>query len=502
MANDVAIVFDCGSTNAAVIAVDSLGQIIASASNPNGPTVPPDAGSEGRRIWDLEEVWGKLADACRQVCAGLDTARIKGITVTTFGADGAPVRADGSLTYPVICWQDDRTEQLASDITDQISAEELFNLTGYQIISFNTILRLMWLRQIAPQALDEADQWLMMAGLLSMKLSGESSIDPTAGGTMMAMDMGQRDWSPRMLALADLDASFFPPWKQPGEVIGQVTPQAAQQTGLPPGIPVVAAGHDTQFAAIGSGARPGEAILSSGTWEILMVRVDQFQPNQLGFREGLMFECGAVPGWWDPQLLMMGSGVLEWIREQFFSATTDRQQAYEQMIAAAREIELGSDGVTLIPAFVSDTGPHKKHNTHGTILGLELQTSGAHLYRAGLEGLSFQMRSALDILHQALGFEAEGLRVVGGGSRNQLWNQIRADVTGLPVTTIAQREATVLGATLFAFVGAGVFASLDEALASVEMDETTFEPSAATATYDALYERYCQVPPALSEFYA
>ncbi len=509
MSTDVAIVFDCGSTNAAAIAVDSQGQIVGSASYPNvqRPQLVGGAGDdrpakEGWRMWDLEEVGDKLGRASQQVCGQLDTNRIKAVTVTTFGADGAPVRADGTLTYPVISWQDERTEQLAKDITGDISAADIFNLTGYQIISFSSILRLMWLRHNAPAALDEADSWLMMPGLLSMKLCGEKSIEPTSAGTMMAMDMGQRDWSEQMLSLAQVDDSFFPTWVEPGEVIGLVHAQAAEQTGLPEGIPVVAAGHDTQFAAIGSGARPGEAILSSGTWEILMLRLDRFQPNQLGFQEGLLFECDAVPGWWNPQLLMMGSAVLEWIRHQFFSTITDRHEAYPQMIAAAQQIDPGSDGVTVIPSFVSDTGPTKKYHTQGTILGLEPQTSGAHIYRAGLEGLSFQMYSALNILAQAVGFQPQGIRVVSGGSRNELWNQIRADVTGLPVTTIAQREATVLGAALFAFVGAEVFSSVDEAIDQVQMNESTFEPSTASDVYPDLYQRYLQVPPALSDFYS
>ena len=500
MPDELAVVFDCGSTNATVVAVDGRGQIAKSAGHPNAPV--PTPGGEGWRIWDLEQVWGKLADACQQVCAAVDSKRVKAVTVAAFGADGAPVRADGTLTYPVICWQDDRTEQLAREIIGHVTAQDIFDLTGYQVISFNTLLRLMWLRQNAPQALDEAHCWLMMPGLLSMTLSGQPSIDPTSAGTTMAMDMGQRDWSGRMLALADLDESFFPAWVEPGQVIGQVTSRAAQQTGLPAGIPVVAAGHDTQFAAIGSGAQPYEAILSSGTWEILMLRVDQFQPSQFAFEEGVLFECDALAGWWDPQLLMMGGAVLEWIREHFFSAASDRRRTHEEMIAASADIHPGSDGVRMIPSFVPDTGPTKKLKTRGTIFGLNLQTSGPHVYRAALEGLSFQLRSALEILQETVGFQARGLRVVGGGSRNELWNQIRADVTGLPVTTIAQREATVRGAALFAFVGAGVFSSLEEAVSQMHTDEITFEPSAASHTYTALYERYCLAPLALREFYS
>jgi len=501
MSGDVAIVFDCGATNARVIAVDSSGRTLASASEPNTAKPQPGAADETWRIWDLDEVYGKLARACQEVCGRIDTDRIAAVTITTFGADGAPVKADGTLTYPIISWQGARTQQLAADITELMDPWEIFAETGYQIIYFNTLLRLMWLRQNAPEALESADCWLMMPGVLSMKLCGELSIDRTAAGTMMAMDMARQDWSPKMLALADLDASFFPEWVAPGGVIGEVHAQAARETGLPEGIPVVAAGHDTQFAPYGSGVRSGEALLSSGTWEILLLRVDSFTPNEFGFNEGLMFECDALPDLWNPQLLMMGSGVLEWIREQFFAAGESRVATYELMINAARDIGAGADGITVVPAFVSDTGPAKQYHTEGTILGLTMNTIPAQIYRAALEGLSFQMRAALEILQEATGFTAEGIRVVGGGARNELWNQIRADVSGLPVVTTSEQEATVLGAALFALVGAGVFAGIDQAMAGVAMDETLYEPSGAVDAYAPLYERYLQLPPALQDFY-
>ncbi len=502
MPGDVAVVLDCGATNARVIAVDSRGQTLASASRPNTAAPQPGAPDDQWRIWDLDEVFGKLADASSEVCGQIDASRIAAVTVTTFGADGAPVRADGTLTYPIISWQGRRTQRLTSEITELIAPWDIFAETGYQIIYFNTLLRLMWLRQHVPEALESADCWLMMPGVLSMKLCGELSIDPTAAGTMMAMDMIRRDWSPKMLALAELDTSFFPDWVEPGEIIGAVHGAAAGQTGLPKGTPVVAAGHDTQFAPYGSGVRPGEALLSSGTWEILLLRVDSFAPNRFGFEEGLMFECDALPGLWNPQLLMMGSGVLEWIREQFFAGGETRTAVYELMINAGREVAPGADGVTVLPSFVSDTGPTKKYNTHGTILGLTMSTTPAQIYRAALEGVSFQMRSALEILQEATGFSARGIRVVGGGARNELWNQIRADVTGLPVVTTSQQEATVLGAALFALVGTGQFESIEQAMASIEMGETVYEPSPAAETYQPLYQRYLQVPPALEDFYS
>ena len=501
MAGDVAVVFDCGATNLRVMAVNSQCQILASASRRNMTALQPQAASDEWRIWDLDEVWGKLAAGCQEVCQQVDTSRIAAVTVTTFGADGAPVRSDGTLTYPIISWQDTRTQQLTAEIAELMAPGEIFKETGYQIIYFNTLLRLMWLRHNAPEALQTADCWLMMPGILSMKLCGELSIDPTAAGTMMAMNMGARNWSTEMLALAELDELFFPEWVEPGEVIGTVHGQAAAETGLPEGTAVVAAGHDTQFAPYGSGMQPGEALLSSGTWEILLLRVDEFTPTRFGFEEGLLFECDALPNLWNPQLLMMGSGVLEWIRHKLFSAAGGEVDSYEDMIVAARAVEPGAGGVSLIPSFVADTGPTKKYDTEGTILGLTMNTTPAQIYRAGLEGLCFQMRWALEILQEATGFPIEGIRVVGGGARNDLWNQIRADVSGLPVVTTTQQEATVLGAALFALIGAGQFESIQQAVGSIEMAETVYESSEAAGEYPSLYEQYRKIPPALKDYY-
>ncbi len=500
MSSDLAVVFDCGATNAAVVAIDEAGEVVGRGARANAPQ--PQAGGEpGWLIWDLDEVWGKLAEASREVCAGIQPGRIKAVTVTTFGADGAPVRRDGTLTYPIISWQCSRTEPTLERLAQEMDPWRIYAETGYLLIPFDTLLRFLWLREHAPEALDDAGVWLMTPGLLSHKLSGELSIDPTIAGTMMCMDVGRRAWSKKMLGLAGLEESFFPRWVEPGEAIGEVTGTAAEETGLPAGIPVVAAGHDTQFAAVGSGARPEEAILSSGTWEILMLRANRYEPTRFAFEEGALIECDAEPGLWNPQLLMMASGVLEWIRDHFYRDVAERSSAYEQMIAEARGLPPGANGVTVLPSFVAETGPTKKHNTHGTILGLTITTGRGQVYRAALEGLSCQLRHALEILREAFSFEPQGLRVVGGGARNPLWNQIRADVTGLPVTTISQLEATVLGAAMFALVGAGKFGSVREAQTAMTSGEAATEPSSDRAAYNALYEQYRLGAPALAGFY-
>jgi len=496
--NEIVLVFDCGATNLKAVAVSSKGKIAAQASFPNSP-VPQKGGEPGWLIWDLEEIWRKLCLGAKKVLGEINPRDVKAVTVTTWGADGAPVRKDGSLTYPPISWQCPRTEETAKKIEEEISLWEIFQITGYQLTPFNTLLRLIWLRENVPEALNEAYTWLMMPGLITYKLCGEFHIEPTSASTMMAMDLRKRDWSAQLLELARLDPNFFPDWTEPGRIVGYVTEKAHKECGVPSGVPVAAGGHDTQFALFGSGARMDEAVLSSGTWEILGVRSDRFRPTRTAFEDGLLFEADVQPGLWNPQLLMMGSGVLEWILDKVFPKAGDKK--YDLMIREAEEAPSGSDGVMFIPSFVKETGPAKRYGTLGTILGLTLRTTRGQLLRSALEGLSFQLRHALEILKREVSTELRGIRVVGGGARNLLWNQIRADVTGLPVITTEQKEYTALGAAIAAFIGIGHYRSLEEAREYVFSEEKVFEPSSKQTAYKMLFKRYIDALKSLKDYY-
>jgi L-fuculokinase len=489
MRDECVMVMDCGATTTRAFAVDTRGNLVAGASRPSSPSPQPGA-SPDWRIWDLDEVWGKLCDASREVCRHVAPGRIKGVTVVTFGADGAPIANDGNLAYPIISWQCQRTREFVKKVQEMVSPQDIYEITGYQVIGFNTLLRWLWLRENAPEVFAEGNRWAMMSGVLSFKLSGEMMIEPTAACTTMAMDAKKRGWSQKMLSLAGLDESYFPDWSQPGDVVGEVTEKASEETGLPEGIPVIAGGHDTQFAPFGSGAKETDAILSTGTWEIAMVRTQNPQPLQLPYEEGLIVEADAKPGWWNPQVLMIASGVIEWVRRNFFAAEADRKDIHELMIREGSEAGVGAGGVMVLPCFVEGAGPARKYGTPGCIRGLTLSTTRGQVYRASIEGLSYQLRQALDILCEATGFKASGIRVVGGGAKNNLWNQTRADVTGLPAAVATTKEATVLGAAAFAFKGAGLFSSPEDFISAVNLGEELFEPSCDARFHRKNYRSY------------
>ena len=369
-----------------------------------------------------------------------------------------------------------------------MSPFEIFRITGYQLTLFNTLIKLIWLRENAPNILDNAHTWLMMAGLLSYKLTGRFHIDPTSASTTMAMDLGRRDWSTTMLGLAGLNSSFFPEWLEPGQIVGHVTKKAEASCGIPYGVPVVAGGHDTQFALFGSLAGLDDVILSSGTWEILSYRSNKYNPSKSAFNDGLIIEADVNPGLWNPQLLMMGSGVLEWVTDKLIPETSKNK--YDVIIKEADSVPAGSGGVFFVPSFVKETGPTKKYGTAGAILGLTLRTTKSQIIRAAFEGLSFQLAQALQILEREKRSKIKEIRAVGGGSKNRLWNQIRADVTGFPVTVTDLKECASLGAALVSFLGLGRYGSLKEAKEAIQMKEETFRPSGNREIYEDLLKHY------------
>ncbi|MCS7120403.1 MAG: FGGY family carbohydrate kinase [Nitrososphaerota archaeon] len=492
------LVFDCGSTNLKVVAVNENGCIVTYRSLPN-ESVPQSGSNPDWLIWDLDAIWRKLCLCAREVCKELGGKNIGGVIVATWGADGAPVNRDGSLTYPPISWQCNRTNYLVRKLEERISPWEVFQITGYQPISFNTLYKMIWLRENAPEALDEAYCWLMMPGLITSRLTGGFHIDPTSASTTMAMNLQVRDWSDLMLDLAGLDRSFFPEWCEPGEIVGYVTDKAERDCSIPSGVPVLAGGHDTQFAIFGSGAREKEAILSSGTWEILGIRMDRYHPTREAFEEGLVIEADAQDGFWNPQLLMMGSGVLEWAIDKIFQNRSE--QKYEAIIAEASSSLPGSEGILFLPSFVKESGPTKKYGVMGSILGLTLRSSRSQIIRSIFEGLSYQLRYALDILRATMGLEIVGIRVVGGGSKNPLWNQIRADVTGLPIIVPEEKEYTALGAAMLAFLGLEWHSSTEQLRETVSSKEKVFEPGENRDIYERYFERYLDAIETLRYFY-
>lgn len=484
MKKNIAIVFDCGATNVRVIAMNDQGVILASKSMSNETNEDPYL-SEGR-IWDVKKLWAKLCLASRDVVSKIDTTLIAGVTFTTFGVDGTFVDEKGDLLYPVISWQCNRTVQMVEEVQKYISTERLYELSGVYPYAFNTIYKMVWFKENKPEILEKAHRFLFIPSLLAMQLSGAMNNDATMMGTSMMNHLGDRTFSKEVLDALDLNVDLFGDIKEPGMLAGEVTADGSRMSGIPMGTPLYTAGHDTQFAIYGSGAALNQPVLSSGTWEILMGRSKTKQRAKLSIGSKLTTELDAMEGVCNIGQNWLGSGVLEWFFRHFYPDLKG-EELYNQVAEDAQKVEAGKHGLLVDPSFYKEQIGDKG----GRILGITLQTSRQEIYSAFIESLSFRLREALESLQKAGGYKAEKIICVGGGSKNALWNQIRADVCQIPIQVIEQKETTVLGAALFVFYGSGLYPSVEAAREAIDYNPQLVLPSKEKETFwDECYKNY------------
>ncbi len=465
---DIAIVFDCGATNVRVVAIDSKGDILASESYTNN--THPDPFYPLYRIWDVNEIWNKMCMACRKVILQIDKDLIAGVTVTTFGVDGALFDSHGSLLYPVISWQCERTNPIMAEIDKYLPLNELYAEAGVLPFNFNTINKLIWLMEQKPELVEKSAIFLFMPSVFSYFLTGEMVNDITMAGTSMVSSLSARGFSKKIINSIGFPVEKLGNPVEPGTIIGRVTSGASDETGLPEGIPVVATGHDTQFAVFGSGAAVNEPVLSSGTWEILMARSLAYRSGKEQLDMAITTELDARPGLFNIGNQWIASGMLEWARKVLYPDI--KENVYEYMIRGASSVAPGSNGVKIIPKFYEEL----KGEPGGKILGLTMDSTRDEIYRAMLEALSLRLKEGKEALEKAGGFKTDTILCVGGGSKNRLWNQLRANYSGIPIKVTDRTETTVLGASLFVQAACGNSGSPEEARSKIDYRTEIFEP--------------------------
>lgn len=464
---------DCGATNVRAILVDEKGNLVAKSSQPNST----DSGAENPQfhVWNADRILKQLAECTHNILPQVDATQIKGVTITTFGVDGALVNESGELLYPVISWKCPRTAEVMKHIEKYLPQSKLNEISGVGEFAFNTIYKLIWIKENRPELLDQAHAWLFISNILAHRLTGVMATDRTMAGTSQMTDLTTGDWSEEILNTIGIRKELFPPMVNAGEVIGHLTTEACELLGIPCSVPVVSTGHDTQFALFGSGVKENQPFLSSGTWEILMLRTAKAKLEAEDYAAGATVEFDSKQGLLNPGLQWIASGIIEWVKATCYSG-----ENYDTMDAEAAAVAPGCDGVKLIPNFLpSDSTP-------GSIEGLILGRTRGHIYRAAMEALTYRLKNRLEKLEKVGGFKATELLLVGGGARNKIWTQMRADILGLPILVSTVSESTVLGAAMYAMAGAGIYSTPEEARDAIGISYETTLPGEQQACYQAL----------------
>ncbi|MGG4032673.1 FGGY family carbohydrate kinase [Paenibacillus cisolokensis] len=455
------LAIDAGTTNMKAGLFDERGVMLASAACSNERRTDDD----GCAIYDPDQLWARAAGLIRAVAGAAGPAGVRAVGITSMAESGVVVdMRTGRPKSPVLPWFDRSSAPQAARIEKEIDILERFRASGLRPSFKQGMAKLLRLAQRHPDAL-EGGVWLSVSAYIAHRLTGRFAEETTLAARTFAYRIDTRSWDEPFIRHFGLSGSLFPPVLPPGEAAGRVQAGLAAQLGLRPDTQVCIAGHDHVCASLAvEGLRQGAVYNSMGTAETLVGLLEERPLGERDLAAGLSFGLHPLPG----RMFWMGGhsssgGSVEWLR----GLLGDEGLSYSGMMELLQERGHRPTGILFYPYLAGCGAPTPDPGAKAAFIGLTNRHGKGDLLMAVLEGNACQMEAMRRCAEQTSGGPIRELCVVGGGVRNRIWLQVKADVSGLQLRVPGIPEAALLGAALTAGVGSGLYASFEEAMASV-----------------------------------
>ena len=446
-----------------------------------------------------DEIYGSAVRTIKQCLdeSGIDTGRVAGIAFDGQMAGIGSVDKDWGTPTVYDSWLDTRCGAYIPTLKQY--EQKIISLTGGPP-TFSHGAKILWWMHEKPEIFKKIAKFVVPGGYVAGRMGGlkgeDAFIDRTYLHFTCFSDTEAGLWSDELIDIFDVDKSKFPRIVNPWEVIGEVTDQVAAETGLKSGTPIAAGCGDQAANMLGAAmVTPGLVFDVAGTASVFAVCVDHFVTDT---------ECRTlftaplpVSNLYYTLAYINGGGLnLRWFRDELASyekaeAEAAGENIYQRLDRMAAEVPPGSDKLIFQPHLGGRVCPSDP-NTRGLYIGLNWSHTKAHLYRALMEGVAYEYAYYLSIVTGLLpDFDVCETRVIGGGARSNLWNQIKADVLGVPYVTLNREEFGVLGSAILAGYAAGVFDDLVQTSQRFTEVSTRVEPKPENHEfYQPLVEEY------------
>lgn len=495
------VAIDAGTMGCRTIIFDEKGREIARAYEEYPSIYPHPTWVEQR----ADDWWRATCNTMRKALslAKIEAERVAGVSVTNQRETIVPVNENGVPLRNAIVWQDRRTIKECARIRETVGSKKIYDITGLTIDPYFSAPKILWIKENEEDIFRKTYKFMLVHDYILMKLTGEFVTDWSNASRTMLFDIKNFEWSREICDSLEIPLEKLPKAEPPARKIGEVTKEASEEMGLAAGTPVVTGGGDQQCGAVGIGVvKEGriKATTGTGTFILAYSKKPMWDKNMR-----TLCSCHADPGKWVVEASIFTTGsIYRWFRDQL--GQTEKALAeilgedpYNILNREAEAAPPGSGGILVLPHFVGAGAPYWNPNSRGVIFGLALGHTRKHLIRALMEGVCFEIRKNIEIIRQ-MGIPVGEMRITGGATRSNLWNQIQADVYNLPVTIGVVEEATALGAAILAGVGAGVYKSVSEAAENiVQIKEIKKPDPSRREIYDKLYNLHLELYEALND---
>jgi xylulokinase len=478
---------DVGSSATKVGIFDLEGHECALASR-SYPTHEPLPGFKEQ---DPEQWWAATGDCIRELVAKLPRESIVALGATGHISSFTFTDRAGKPLRPAIGFQDQRAVREVAELYERFSREDLAAHLGIDLPPGATwpLPKLIWVHKHEPDLVAKAYRLLQAKDYINLRLTGEFAGDVSSNRGMVNLADGRP--AEAVFRTLGLRSDLLPSMFDPHAAIGRVCPAAAEETGLPKGLPVVCGWNDLNAGVLGTGAvHPGDFFNLTGTSEHVGAVVAQ------GYRNPSLICAPFLP---DTKLLygvtLCGGGSLDWYARLCGSPIED-------LLQCAAAAPLDAEPLLFLPYLEGERSPIWDANAAGAFVGIRTAHEQGHFVRAILEGVAFSLQQILELVEEHAGESKRPVLLSGGAARIGLWNRIKADVFAREIALGRNRHAGVLGAAMLAAVAAGAYSTREEAARAMAQHGETIAPDpTGVMRYQNRYARYCELYPALREVF-
>lgn len=490
--NSYLIGMDCGTTNIKAVILGEDGKIVAEESRPSkficlGPNMAEQ---------DPNEWWENAVDIFRGLTkqAGEDVVKkIKGIAISSHTVSMLPLDENGNPLRNALTYQDGRSSEELNFILDTIGFDRFVNIVGGQPAVAFLPNKILWFKNHEPELFAKTRYYIQASSYINMKLTGVMTTDMDQASRTQCLDVSTMDWSKEIGDVIGVNFDeVMPPIKNVDEVIGTVTKEAAKETGLVEGIPVVAGCSDAMASMYATGlSQLGDVGESSGTSSLVFVgSKTQSEPDVPVVTKPCAID--GMPWIFDAPITTTGATIKWYIetfaREEVDAAKEVGENIYDALNRMTLYSEPGSNGLFFYPYLLGERAPLWNDHAKGMFIGMSMSTNRSDLIRSIFEGTAFALRHVIETVRKS-GGQAERLRICGGGAKSRTWCMIKAAVLNMPVYVLDDKCGDVpVGDALIVGHRVGVFPDLSKAVENIVRVKEVIEPDKEwVKVYDQLY---------------
>ena len=445
---------DIGSQSVKTCAVNTEGQVLASSSYSYGISYPKSGwAEEDATLW-----WIGIKKTLSNVLKQVKADDVCAVAFSGQAPTIIPIDKEGTPLSPAIIWTDNRSTEECKIIEETVGEKRVFATSGNRIDPYFGGGKILWYKRNRPKLFGKTWRILQSHSYPIFKLTNQTVTDySTAGLCSPFYDYSKKDWSHELCRDLGIDYELLPQINSSSAIAGEVTGNAADETGLKKGTPVIVGGADYASSALSVGVvEEGDAAITLGT--ACNFIISMASPK---YDERLLSTSHVVKDTYLAGGSSYAGGTLRWLRDQIFDLEagflkdTD-VSLYEIMDNKASNIPVGSENLIAFPYLVGGLAPIWDPYARGIYFGLTPKHSKAHLYRAVLEAAGYSFLYTCSIV-ESKGIRPKMIYGVNGGTRSRLWRQILSDILGIPIAHIQENVGAPVGDVILAGVGVGQF---------------------------------------------